>query len=103
MNELFNNFLNQIEDVNKVKEMSVEEFAKLVNSNKLISEEDAKILIESFKKISNKKGDTDDTSDSDQRKKKYRDQQKQFKQEIVDKKEKKSNEKANEEKSLERE
>ena len=55
MNELMNNFINQIEDVNKIKEMSIEEFTKLVNSNELISEKDAKQLIESFKKISSKK------------------------------------------------
>lgn len=79
MNELLNNFINQIEDVNKIKEMTVEEFSKLVKSNNLISEEDAKQLIESFKKISSKKGDTDDTSDSDQRKKKYREQHKNVK------------------------
>lgn len=102
MNELIYNFMNQIDDPNRIKDMTVEEFIKLVNSNKLISAEDAKILIESFKKISSKKGDTDDTSDSDQRKKKYRDQQKQFKQERVDKKEIISEEKANEDQSLER-
>ena len=79
MNELLNNFINQIEDVNKIKEMTVEEFSKLVKSNSLISEEDAKQLIESFKKISSKKGDTDDTSDSDQRKKKYREQHRNIK------------------------
>ena len=79
MNELLNNFINQIEDVNKIKEMTVEEFSKLVKSNNLIAEEDAKQLIESFKKISSKKGDTDDTSDSDQRKKKYREQHRNIK------------------------
>ena len=79
MNELLNNFINQIEDVNKIKEMTLEEFSKLVKSNKLIAEDDAKQLIESFKKISSKKGDTDDTSDSDQRKKKYREQHRNIK------------------------
>ena len=102
MNELVYNFLNQIEDPNKIKDMTVEEFAKLVKANKLISEEDAKMLIESFKKISSKKGDTDDTSDSDQRKKKYRDQHKQFNQETIDKTENSVKQKLNEEKSLER-
>ena len=86
MNELMYNFLNEIEDINKVKEMTVEEFTKLVKSNKLIAEEDAKQLIESFKTISSKKGDTDDTSTSDQRKKKYREQHKE-KQLNVNKKE----------------
>lgn len=102
MNELVYNFLNQIDDPNKIKEMTVEEFAKLVKDNKLISEEDGKLLIESFKKILSKKGDTDDTSDSDQRKKKYRDQHKQFNQETIEKKENTVKEKSNEEKSLER-
>ena len=75
MNELMYNFLNQIEDPNIIKEMTVEEFAKLVKSNKLISDDDAEKLIESFKKIANKKDETSD-SDSDQRKKKYREQHK---------------------------
>ena len=93
MNELMNNFINQIEDVNKIKEMSVEEFIKLVKSNKLISEEDGNRLIESFKKIANKKNAEDESSDSDQRKKKYREQHKQGKTVTVDKKEKTSVEK----------
>lgn len=76
MNELIYNFLNEIEDANKIKEMSVEEFTKLVKSNNLISEEDAKQLIESFKKISTKKNSEEDASDADQRKKKYRQQHK---------------------------
>ena len=76
MNELIYSFLNEIEDVNKIKEMSVEEFSKLVKSNSLISEDDAKQLIESFKKISSKKSDSDDSTDSDQRKKKYIEQHK---------------------------
>ena len=48
MNELLYNFINQVEDVNRVKEMSVEDFTKLVKSNQLISEEDAKLLIKAF-------------------------------------------------------
>ena len=76
MNELLYSFLNEIEDVNKLKEMTIEEFTKLVKSNKLISDDDAKILIESFKKISDKKSSEDESSDTDQRKKKYRSQQK---------------------------
>ena len=52
MNELIYSFLNEIEDVNKIHELTVEEFTKLVKSNKLISDDDAKKLIESFKKIS---------------------------------------------------
>lgn len=76
MNELIYNFINQIEDVNRIKEMSIEEFAKLVKSNKLISEEDANKLIESFKKISSQANfEEDATDDSEQRKKKYRSQQ----------------------------
>ena len=102
MNELINNFLNEIEDVNKVKEMTVEEFTKLVKSNNLISEEDAKQLIESFKKISNKKNDEDDTNDSDQRKKKYREQHKHTDLKVNDNKEKVSEEKQNDDNSLER-
>ena len=102
MNELMYNFLNQIEDPNQIKEMSVEEFSKLVKSNKLISDEDAQKLIESFKKISNKKDETSE-SDSDQRKKKYRDNHKQFTQLVVDKKEKEKEEKENNENSMERE
>lgn len=101
MNELIYNFLNEIEDPNKIKDMTVEEFTKLVKSNKLISEEDAKQLIESFKKISSKKSD-EESSDSDQRKKKYREQHKQFNQVAIDKKEKISKERVNEEQSLER-
>ena len=76
MNELLYSFLNEIEDVNKVHELTVEEFTKLVKSNKLISDDDAKKLIESFKKISEKKNNfSDETDDANQRKKKYRDQQ----------------------------
>ena len=77
MNELMNNFINQIEDVNKIKEMSVEEFIKLVKANKLISEEDGDKLIASFKKISSKKASEDESDDNDQRKKKYRQQHKE--------------------------
>jgi len=77
MNQLLYNFLNEIEDANKIKEMSVEEFTKIVKSNKLISEDDAKQLIESFKKISNKKNEEDANDDSEQRKKKYRQQHKE--------------------------
>ena len=73
MNELIYNFLNQIDDPNIIKEISLEEFINLVKSNKLITEDDADILIESFKKILSKK---DETSDTDERKKKYREQQK---------------------------
>ena len=76
MNELIYSFLNEIEDVNKINELTVDEFTKLVKSNKLISDEDAKKLIESFKKISEKKNNfSDDTDDANQRKKKYRAQQ----------------------------
>ena len=104
MNELMYNFFNEIEDINKVKEMTVEEFTKLVKANKLIADEDAKQLIESFKTISSKKGDTDDTTDSDQRKKKYREQQHQnAKGKIVNEENKKLvNEKQKEEDSIER-
>ncbi|MBQ2835992.1 MAG: hypothetical protein IJE68_04090 [Clostridia bacterium] len=77
MNELIYSFLNEIEDVNKIKEMTVEEFSKLVKSNKLISDDDAKQLIESFKKISEKKiANSEESDDADQRKKKYREQHK---------------------------
>lgn len=82
MNELMNNFINQIEDVNKIKEISVDEFIKIVKSNNLISEDEAKQLIESFKKIINKKN-TEDESDADQRKKKYREKQKEINSKII--------------------
>jgi len=82
--------------------MSVEEFAKLVNSNNLISEEEAKQLIESFKKISNKKIDEEEDSDSDQRKKKYKHQQKGVTQEVITKSEKQSEEKEIDDNSIER-
>lgn len=95
MNELLNNFMNQIEDVNRVKEMSVEEFAKLVRGNKLITEEDAKQLIVSFKKISDKKSADDEDNDSDQRKKKYIQQQKVENINFANKNEKVNNEKEN--------
>jgi len=76
MNELIYSFLNEIEDVNKISEMTVEEFTKLVKSNKLISDDDAQKLIESFKKISEKKNNfSDESDDANQRKKKYRTQQ----------------------------
>ena len=88
MNELINNFINQIEDVNKLKEISVEEFTKLVKSNNLISESEAKQLIESFKTILNKKNSEDESSESDQRKKKYRLQQHGGKQTVISEKEK---------------
>lgn len=78
MNQLVYNFLNEIEDVNKIKEMTVEEFIKIVKSNELISEEDAKRLIDSFKEISRKKIEEDTDEDSDQRKKKYRQQHKEI-------------------------
>ena len=102
MNQLIYNFLNEIEDVNKIKEMSVEEFIKLVNSNKLISEDDAKVLIESFKKISSKKSDEDDANDSDQRKKKYREKHRQANLNVNDKIEKVANSKEKEDDSIER-
>lgn len=71
MNELIHNFLNQIEDVNREKEITIEDFIKLVKANEFISEEDGKKLIESFRKILSQKNE-DDNNDSDQRKKKYR-------------------------------
>ena len=102
MNELMNNFINQIEDVNKIKEMSVEEFIKLVKANKLISEEDGDKLIASFKKISSKKASEDESDDNDQRKKKYREQHKEVGSSVVDKKEKESDERENDDNSIER-
>ena len=102
MNELLNNFINQIEDANKIKEMSVEEFSKLVKSNKLISEEDGNKLIESFKKISSKKDSEDESSDSEQRKKKYRQKHKEFAPNIQNKEQKLIKDKEKEEDSLER-
>ena len=103
MNELIHNFINQIEDVNKIKEMSVEEFTKLVKSNQLISENDAKQLIESFKKISSKKNSEDESSDSEQRKKKYREQHKNLDSKVVfDKSEKTVKERENDDDSIER-
>ena len=81
MNELVYNFLNQIEDVNREKEITIEEFIKLVRANEAISEEDGKKLIESFKKIASQKNE-DDNNDSDQRKKKYRENQQDLKQEL---------------------
>lgn len=106
MNEFFNNLVNQIEDVNKVKEMTIEEFTKLVKSNKLISEEDGKKLIESFKKIASKKNSEDDSDESDQRKKKYRNQHKSKIQENIEQetstKDKIVNEKEDNENSIER-
>ena len=85
MNELLNNFINEIEDVNKVNEMSVEQFIKLVKSNNLISAEEGDKLIESFKKISAKKESEDDSTDSDQRKKKYIVENKDINQKIEEK------------------
>jgi len=102
MNQLIYNFLNEIEDANKIKEMSVEEFIKLVKSNNLISEQDAKQLIESFKKISSKKNDEEDANDSDQRKKKYRQQHKEINLKGDVTKQKKSKEKEQEDNSIER-
>lgn len=103
MNELIHNFINQIDDVNKIREMSVEEFSKLVKSNKLISEDDGNKLIESFKKISSRKNEEDESSDSDQRKKKYREQHKNLDSKImVDKNEKTVDEKENNDNSIER-
>ena len=102
MNELLNNFINQIDDANKIQEMSVEEFSKLIKSNKLISEEDGDKLIESFKKISSKKDSEDESSDSDQRKKKYRQQHKEVATNIQNKEEKTIKDKEKDEDSLER-
>ena len=95
MNEILNNFINQIDDVNKVKEMSVEEFIKLVKSNNLISASDAEQLIESFKKISSKKDAEDESSDNAARKKKYNVQHKNLDQKVNDKKENTIDEKEN--------
>lgn len=95
MNELMHNFINQIEDVNRVKELTVEEFSKLVKSNELISEKDAHQLIESFKKISNNKNAEDESTDADQRKKKYREQHKEINSNVVDKKEKDQDDREN--------
>ena len=102
MNELMNNFINQIEDVNKIKEMSVEEFIKLVKANKLISEEDGNKLIESFKKISRKKASDDESDDNDQRKKKYRQQHKESATNIQIKEEKSKQDKEKDDDALER-
>ena len=102
MNELMYNFINQIDDVNKINEMSVEDFTKLVKSNKLISDDDAQQLIESFKKISSKKSSEDESSDNDQRKKKYRTQYQGTKQEIINEQEKTEKEVREDDNSLER-
>lgn len=102
MNELMYNLLNQIEDTNKIKEMTVEEFTKLVKANKLIAEDDARQLIESFKKISSKKNAEDESSDSDQRKKKYREQHKEMNSKDINDEEKTLNEKENDDNSIER-
>lgn len=102
MNELMYNLLNQIEDTNKIKEMTVEEFTKLVKANKLIAEDDAQQLIESFKKISSKKNAEDESSDSDQRKKKYREQHKEMNSKDINDEEKTLNEKENDDNSIER-
>ena len=102
MNELIHNFMNQIDDVNKITEMSLEEFIKIVKSNKLISEDDGNKLIESFKKISSKKSEEDGSSDSDQRKKKYREQHKDTKSNAVVEEEKIVEEKDKNDDSIER-
>ena len=102
MNELMYNFINQIEDVNKVKELTVEEFSKLVKANKLISEDDARQLIDSFKKISNKKNEEDESTDTDQRKKKYREQHKEVSSSIIDNNEKENNVRENDYNDIER-
>ena len=102
MNQLIYNFLNEIEDANKIKEMTVEEFSKLVKSNSLISEDDAKQLIESFKKITSQKNDEDDSSDTEQRKKKYRQQHKEINSNDINKKVEEHDEKENQNDSLER-
>ena len=102
MNELMNNFINQIEDVNKIKEMSVEEFIKLVKANKLISEEDGDKLIASFKKISSKKASEDESDDNDQRKKKYRQQHKESATNIQIKEEKSKQDKEKDDDEIER-
>ena len=101
MNQLIYNFLNEIEDTNKIKEMSLEEFTKLVKSNNLISEDDAKQLIESFKKISSAKNE-EDANDSDQRKKKYRQQHKETNLNVKETKQQKLEEKEQEDNSIER-
>lgn len=102
MNELVYNFINQIEDVNKVGDITIEEFTKIVKSNKLISEKDAKKLIESFKKISSNKNEDDGSSDSDQRKKKYKQKLGELETKYTNKEEKTLDEKENEENSIER-
>lgn len=102
MNELLNNFINQIDDANKIQEMSVEEFSKLVKANRLITEEDGNKLIESFKKISSKKDSEDESSDSEQRKKKYRQQHKESATNIQSKEEKTIKNKEKDEDLLER-
>ena len=102
MNELMYNFINQIEDANKINEMTIEEFTKLVKSNKLISDDDAQHLIESFKKISSKKGSEDESSDNDQRKKKYRTQYQETKQELINQQDKTVKEEREDDNSLER-
>lgn len=101
MNKLIYNFLNEIEDVNKLNEISLEEFIKLVKSNNLISDGEAKQLIESFKNIVSKKSDEDDPNDSEQRKKKYRIQHQGDKQEVINKYEEKTKERG-EDNSIER-
>lgn len=102
MNELMYNFINQIEDANKINEMTIEEFTKLVKSNKLISDDDAQHLIESFKKISSKKGSEDESSDNDQRKKKYRTQYQGANQEVINEQENAVKEVREDDNSLER-
>ena len=73
MNELLYNFLNQIEDQNRLKEITVEDFEKIVKANNAISAEQADELIESFKKISRLKIDTFSGAEDedDERRKKY--------------------------------
>lgn len=102
MNELMYNFINQIEDVNKIKDMTVDEFVKLVKSNKLISEDDAHQLIESFKKISSKKNADEESTDSDQRKKKYREQHKDIDVKLPNEKNKTLKEIGDKDNSIER-
>ena len=101
MNELLNNFINQIDDVNRIKEMSVEEFIKIVKSNSSISANDAEQLIESFKKISSKKDPDDESSDNDARKKKYNVQHKSL-DTIINEQENVRDEKQNDDNSIER-
>ena len=92
----------EFKDVNKIKDMTVDEFVKLVKSNKLISEDDAHQLIESFKKISSKKNADEESTDSDQRKKKYREQHKDIDVKLPNEKNKTLKEIGDKDNSIER-